>query len=66
MKKKTQMKTTQKTTPESDTEQTGKSYFETMNLTRDDIRNLIEQALDETPITIIINEEEKPIHINTN
>lgn len=36
------------TPPESDTKETGKSYFETMNLTRDDIRNLIEQALDET------------------
>lgn len=48
------------TPPESDTKETGKSYFETMNLTRDDIRNLTEQALDETPITIIINEEETP------
>lgn len=42
------------TTQESVTEQTGKSYFETMNLTDEDIQNLIEQALDETPPTIII------------
>jgi len=56
MKKKTQMKTTQKTTPELATEKTGKSYFETMKLTKEDVSYLIQQALDETPITIITDE----------
>jgi len=35
---------------------TGKSYFETMNLTKKDVDDLIEKALDETPLTIIRNE----------
>jgi len=44
------------TTRESPTKQIGKSYFETMNLTEEDVSYLIQEALDQTPLTMIINE----------